>query len=407
MSDVNNPENNTALKCPFDPNLYNIGDDNITVPAGTSAWALSLVYLGKQVHRSGWNAPIEHMRLAHKSETGSEGDGAAYIEKSDKDGYWSRWAPTQEDLLACDWKLLAEVCPEDSMLVFDLKSGNDGSGYVGYMDNQYGTLNIIQNKVGFKEILFFKTTMGSFNDMPVGYLSFKISYDIANHQTLENLLKKKLYITIDDTTYNIGHYGVFSPDDNKEEKTYKVSYEHDYPSDIDKLYKIISQDKGVKRYHINWSDKTSPDLNNILEFDIKLGASENSEYYGYSGHDGVDGNGEKLGVFGTLNIIKNNTKIPDILAFYYNAGPHTFLINVPYDRFNAQGIAELFEKNLYITVDDKLYKLGIPSSGDAGGPANKFSIYYNIHDDSELLNLAGVLKKTGETKRLLLTWLNK
>ncbi|CDM88137.1 Thoeris anti-defense Tad2 family protein [Xenorhabdus bovienii] len=407
MSKVNKPENNAALKCPFDPNQYHTDNEKIAVPVGSSAWALSQIFLGKQVHRSGWNAPIEHMRLAHKSEAGSADDGAAYIEKSDKDGYWSRWTPTQEDLLACDWNLLAAVCPEDSMLVFDLKSGNE-SGYVGYVDNQYGTLNIIQNKVGFKEILFFKSAMGSFNDMPVGYLSFKISYDIANHQTLENLLKKKLYITIDDTTYNIGHYGVFSPDDNKEEKTYKVSYEHDYPSDIDKLYKIMSQSEHSKRYYLNWNDIPSPDLNNILEFDIKFGSnSYGAGYlnYGYSGHDGVDGNGEKLGVFGTLNIIKNNTKIPDVLAFYYNGG--TFFINVPYDRFNAQRIAELFEKNLYITVDDKLYKLGIPSSGDASGPANKFSIFYNIYDDSELLNLGGVLKKTGETKRLLLTWLNK
>ncbi|WP_086110656.1 Thoeris anti-defense Tad2 family protein [Xenorhabdus vietnamensis] len=89
-------------QCPFDPDQYNIDNDNIAVPVGSFAWALSLVYLGKQVHRTGWNTPIEHMRLAHKSEDGSADDGAAYIEKSDKDGYWSRWIPTQEDLIACD-----------------------------------------------------------------------------------------------------------------------------------------------------------------------------------------------------------------------------------------------------------------------------------------------------------------
>ncbi|MBD1228474.1 Thoeris anti-defense Tad2 family protein [Xenorhabdus griffiniae] len=112
-------------QCPFNRDQYDIGYDNITVPAGTSAWALSLVYL----HRNGWNAPIEHMRLAHKSEVGSADDGAAYIEKSDKNGYWSHWTPTQEDLMACDWKLLQSdnVKPEpvNCMLSFNLKLGTN------------------------------------------------------------------------------------------------------------------------------------------------------------------------------------------------------------------------------------------------------------------------------------------
>ncbi|MDE9484020.1 DUF2829 domain-containing protein [Xenorhabdus bovienii] len=408
MSEINKPENQQAdLKCPFNPNQYNIGDENITVPAGTSAWALSLVYLGNKVHRSGWNAPVEHMRLAHKSEVGSADDGTAYIEKSDRDGYWSRWIPTQEDLMACDWKLLESVCPEDSMLVFDLKSGNDGSGHFGYKDNQYGTLNIMQNEVDFKEILFFKSSMlGSCNGIPVGGIFFKISYDIANYQKVKELFKGKLYITVDDVTYNIGHFDADIVDDNKEEKTYAVQYNHCYPSDIDKLYKIISQDKGVKRYYINWSDKPSPDLNNILEFDIKLGASEHSEYYGYSSHDSDDTSG-KIGIFGNLYITKNNTEISNVLAFYYYDGSHTFILDVPYNDLNAQKIAELFEKNLYVTVDNLTYKLGAFPNAYASDSNNKFSIFYNIHDDPKLLKLANISMETGETKRFLLTWINK
>ncbi|WP_415843365.1 MW1434 family type I TA system toxin [Xenorhabdus thuongxuanensis] len=79
------------------------------VPAGSFAWALSKVYLGKQLYRNGWNAPKEHMRLAYESVANNSegnGDGPAYIEKSDQDGYWFPWKPTQEDLMACDWKLL-------------------------------------------------------------------------------------------------------------------------------------------------------------------------------------------------------------------------------------------------------------------------------------------------------------
>ncbi|MEX0446709.1 hypothetical protein [Xenorhabdus sp. SGI246] len=86
MSEINKPEDKkTDLNCPFKPEQYQIGKDSITVPAGTFAWASSHVYLGKQVYRSGWNAPKEHMRLAYKSEVGSAGDGAAYIEKSDNE----------------------------------------------------------------------------------------------------------------------------------------------------------------------------------------------------------------------------------------------------------------------------------------------------------------------------------
>ncbi|MCC8365599.1 DUF2829 domain-containing protein [Xenorhabdus sp. PB61.4] len=129
MSDVNKLDNK---QCPFDPEQYNIGDNNITVPASTFSWALSLVYLGKQVHRSGWNAPIEHIRLAYKSEVGNTDDGVAYIEKSDKNGYWSRWVPTQEDLLACDWKLLKSSLTDNCMLEFDL---NIGTG--AYADFKY------------------------------------------------------------------------------------------------------------------------------------------------------------------------------------------------------------------------------------------------------------------------------
>ncbi|MDE9447742.1 DUF2829 domain-containing protein [Xenorhabdus bovienii] len=212
MSDVNNPENNTALKCPFDPNLYNIGDDNITVPAGTSAWALSLVYLGKQVHRSGWNAPIEHMRLAHKSETGSEGDGAAYIEKSDKDGYWSRWAPTQEDLLACDWKWLESECTDGSMLVFDLKSGvfkKSNTQAWGYSSGKYetphGDLNIVQNKTDIANfsLLYW---MEAYDDESFDQIFWNISSypNKESVEAVEELFRKELFITVDNIPYNLG-----------------------------------------------------------------------------------------------------------------------------------------------------------------------------------------------------------
>ncbi|MGJ0578219.1 Thoeris anti-defense Tad2 family protein [Xenorhabdus bovienii] len=212
MSKVNKPENNAALKCPFDPNQYHTDNEKIAVPVGSSAWALSQIFLGKQVHRSGWNAPIEHMRLAHKSEAGSADDGAAYIEKSDKDGYWSRWTPTQEDLLACDWNLLAAVCLEDSMLVFDLTvakyEDSDDKTWgtcLLYCIVSFGDLKVIKNNTPIRKISIFYWIEYPDDDSNVPTLVFTVtSPDAASDEQVREFLEKFLCITVDGMTYKLG-----------------------------------------------------------------------------------------------------------------------------------------------------------------------------------------------------------
>ncbi|MDE9495511.1 DUF2829 domain-containing protein [Xenorhabdus bovienii] len=254
MSDVNKLVN-ADLECPFDPDQYNIGDNNITVPAGTSAWALSLVYLGKEVHRSGWNAPIEHMRLTHKSEVGSADDGAAYIEKSDKGGYWSRWQPTQEDLLACDWQLLESACPKDSMLVFDLNLGtlkvdSDRGQIWGYQNfgTNTGILNIIQNNIGIVNILQFDLWIDNYIGMKT--LELAVSTDEKSDLEVKNLFMHKLYITVDRVTYRLG-----SPNSwGQRGHTHNAHY--DYNSNIvKKLGEILKQTGQTKRFCLTWRDE--------------------------------------------------------------------------------------------------------------------------------------------------------
>ncbi|MBD2779430.1 Thoeris anti-defense Tad2 family protein [Xenorhabdus szentirmaii] len=255
MSEINKSEN-SDLKCPFDPNQYNIGDNNITVPAGTSAWALSLVYLGKQVHRRGWNAPIEHMRLAHKSEVGSVGNGNAYIEKSDKDGYWSRWAPTQEDLLACDWQLLESECPEDSMLIFDLKLGtlevdSDRGQIWGYkkFGINTGSLNQIKNNIGIVNILDFDLWIDNY--IGIKTLEFAVSTDEKSDLKIKNLFMNNLYITVDNMTYKLG-----SPNSWGQQGRYTRNVNYDYSSNIvKKLGEILKQTGQTKRFCLTWRDK--------------------------------------------------------------------------------------------------------------------------------------------------------
>ncbi|WP_340611584.1 Thoeris anti-defense Tad2 family protein [Xenorhabdus bharatensis] len=213
MSDVNKLD---KTQCPFDPEQYNVGDNNITVPAGTSAWALSLVYLGKQVYRSGWNAPIEHMRLAHKSEVGNTDDGVAYIEKSDKNGYWSHWMPTQEDLMACDWVLVKpEIKPEtdDCILSFDLNIGT--SQYFSSFGQEWGYLpddrDLNVGESTFGTLTNFKSTLGAISissftlkEAPIGtFQDVELLLDNAIKPELR-LNSKNFEVTINGSTYNLG-----------------------------------------------------------------------------------------------------------------------------------------------------------------------------------------------------------
>ncbi|MGJ0638055.1 Thoeris anti-defense Tad2 family protein [Xenorhabdus bovienii] len=258
MSEINKPENDNAdLKCPFNPNQYNIGDKNITVPAGTSAWALSLVYLGKQVHRSGWNAPIEHMRLAHKSESGSEGDGAAYIEKSDKDGYWSRWTPTQEDLLVCDWKWLESECTDGSMLVFELTSGKMDSKVDptwGYSSGEYidaiGSLNIVLNKTDIAKISIFYWIEYEGASVPLLFWNIRSYPDKESAQKVAELFEKTLSITVDNVPYNLGKSeDASSFEGGGNSYGYVASYKS---ADAQKLSTILKQTGQTKRFCCNW-----------------------------------------------------------------------------------------------------------------------------------------------------------
>ncbi|WP_338803117.1 MW1434 family type I TA system toxin [Xenorhabdus griffiniae] len=217
MSDVNRPGNK---QCPFDPNQYQVNDNNINVPAGTFAWALSQIFLGKQVYRSDWDVPKEHMRLAHESESNNgEGGGTPYIEKSNKDGYWYPWRPTQEELqnslMTCDWKVLKSKYPEDTMLSFDLKIGTydyDGNAQNwGYLttgswvtSEPFGTLTNLQSTVDIRYILAFilqEAPIGNFN-----YIQLQV-----DTQNQPDLWDKDLEVTVNGSIYNLGSSSSSTP----------------------------------------------------------------------------------------------------------------------------------------------------------------------------------------------------
>ncbi|WP_143706498.1 Thoeris anti-defense Tad2 family protein, partial [Xenorhabdus innexi] len=89
------------IKCPFNPTQY-----NLAAITGSLPWALIQVYLGSKVSRSSWNSSYEYIYLVQKSDVSSGGEKIAHIEKMFESEKSESWTPEQEDLMACDWKLL-------------------------------------------------------------------------------------------------------------------------------------------------------------------------------------------------------------------------------------------------------------------------------------------------------------
>ncbi|MDC9606665.1 Thoeris anti-defense Tad2 family protein [Xenorhabdus griffiniae] len=292
MSEINKPENlNANLSCSFNPDLYKFNgfSGEVTVPIGSLAWALSHVYLKKQLlYRIGWNAPKEHIRLAHQTIANSEGDGSPYIEKSDKNGYWLPWEPTQEDLIACDWKILIE--PPPYWVSFDLKIGKfyHEIKYMGYSTEEvvnmignpyndpntnfnFGTLSNFQNKTTpIRKIMGFISRNWNpiISDINVSNLTLIVSCDKNNLQKTAELLSRDLYLAVDDRIYKF--FISNSPVPPKvDETTITVNYlpvdsapdgSHPFNEkklfDLDELYKIMNDNIGkTKHFHLSWYDK--------------------------------------------------------------------------------------------------------------------------------------------------------
>ncbi|MBD2798389.1 DUF2829 domain-containing protein [Xenorhabdus sp. 18] len=240
MSEINKP-------CPFNPDQYKI--DTLAAPVGTSPWALIQVYLGNKVHRKDWDAPDEYIHLI----PGNGNDDAPEIKKRDKHGVMTAWQATQEDLMACDWKLLesAPTCPEGTMLSFELKSGtstydpdHQDWGYLAddefsdLHEHPFGSLNITYNGTDIKKISLFYWE----NENSV-YLKVSSDNNQEGHQKMVDLFSKDFTVTIGNVYYHLGS----TTDDNsymsKGEYEFLGLYENE---DAQKLGALLKQNVGNK-----------------------------------------------------------------------------------------------------------------------------------------------------------------
>ncbi|MDE1480306.1 DUF2829 domain-containing protein [Xenorhabdus bovienii] len=225
-------------------------------------WAVIQVYLGNKVHRNDWDSPNEYIHLAPESAPASGGNNLPQIEKRDKHGYLASWQPTQEDMMACDWKLLSS---EGHILVFDITLGVSSDDYYwGYVADHelendgisgFGTLNIIQNKTDITKISFsIWHTQPQFPNSTALTLQVYSDNNQDSYQKMTALLKKDLYITVDDVTYYLGIAVIAESSENGEENRYGhfIWYPSEKNTDLKKLGAVMQQTGKTKRFYLNW-----------------------------------------------------------------------------------------------------------------------------------------------------------
>ncbi|MDC9598538.1 Thoeris anti-defense Tad2 family protein [Xenorhabdus anantnagensis] len=204
MSEVNKPESSADLKCPFNPDQY-----NLSAPVGSFPWALSQMFLGNKLHRSDW-APNTY--VYHSDATK---DRPLYISSLGKNCDYP-WSPEQQDMIACDWTLLKPETgkPILSFLIASRKSQRalswGGSSWGYYGNNIYflfGGLHINQNTINIKRMMEFYWTE------PANFISLAFTTDNNKKisQDIYNLMNNKyLYVTVgSNTSYNLGQTGIW------------------------------------------------------------------------------------------------------------------------------------------------------------------------------------------------------
>ncbi|MDE1483617.1 hypothetical protein [Xenorhabdus bovienii] len=196
-------------------------------------WVVIQVYLGNKVYRNGWDSPNEYIHLAS-------------------------WLPTQEDIMACDWKQL--ISWDHHTLGFDLTLGAGNNGYfLGYAADHvlegmglpdFGTLNVIENQTDIAKISLFYWNCYEDEYTPPSSIRLQGSSDKNedSYQKMIELLKKDLYVTVDGVTYNLG-VPLPYPNNHNTAYTYRTWYQY---ADVKKLGAVMEQTGKTKRFYFNW-----------------------------------------------------------------------------------------------------------------------------------------------------------
>ncbi|MBD2786527.1 hypothetical protein ID856_17930, partial [Xenorhabdus sp. 18] len=203
-----------------------------------------------------------------------------YIEKSDKDGYWVSWQPTQEDLMACDWKFLQPdlwmsfditlgyttasiwtksmgYLSNDMIPIIEEKSLFTGDPAGSIIQNSFGTLSNVQNQAtsAIRAVEGFIFNTYSYNDNFSADLFFIASCEDKDKcQKVVDLLSKNLAVTVDGNTYNLRpsiYNGILDNHMVGSSNGYIAYMPYDY---YEIIGGILEQTGETKHFHFRWYD---------------------------------------------------------------------------------------------------------------------------------------------------------
>ncbi|MEQ1974490.1 DUF2829 domain-containing protein [Xenorhabdus sp. SGI240] len=149
-----------------------------------------------------------------------------------------------------------------------------------------------------------------------------------------------------------------------------------------------------------------------LVFDLKLDIIISSwgaqRTWGYRGEKGGPAYNNSL--FGSLNMIRNNTDIKTVTAFYVSdiADIYQKFQYIHFHFFSEKMNdlrydSEIKEKTLQVSVDNVTYNLGKPTTAPFDGELGWMATYSNEQNPA-VDELIKVLQQVGETKRFYCVW---
>ncbi|KER02710.1 DUF2829 domain-containing protein [Photorhabdus temperata] len=245
MSEVMKPEK----ECPFDPKQYEC--HGVIAPVGSFSWALIQLKLRKLVARSVWSDKKMYLAITPRVNdltvekdsayavdgvaVGTKYDYLTHIDLRNEHGNFVPWQPTQEDMMACDWELKANI--PDYTIVIDV------TPYEVSKDSLWGgntseTLVVIESNIDNSSITSIYWSARE-NGLP-------INLTLRDYDLLKDLVGKRLTITVDGIKYELGYRT-----ERSDEPIYIPWYQG---TEAEKVGNLLKQIGKTFRFYCNWHD---------------------------------------------------------------------------------------------------------------------------------------------------------
>ncbi|WP_426575977.1 DUF2829 domain-containing protein [Xenorhabdus stockiae] len=267
-------------ECPFDPKQYHC--DCFIAPVGSFSWALIQLKLRKRVTRSVWvncqgnnemylaiTPRVNNLVVEKESAYAVDGvavetkyDYLTHIDLRNEHGNFVPWQPTQEDMMACDWKFFEdkvkpepdskpepEVKPEPETpkalkynLVFDATPKAHSGAVLGALWS-------------FEDPVIVESNLTKTYGYPYRVYWYGSQYSTSSANTIKiqfkgqipELSNKTLIITVDGKKYNLGVLTEKSSNSTNVETHLRYA-----KGDTAEFGKLLEQAGKKYRFHCEW-----------------------------------------------------------------------------------------------------------------------------------------------------------